>query len=149
MRLAPDAAHEFGGSATDDTALVAKSGHAVHLLPGSRRNFKITYEEDFAMAEALLSSYETRTGTGYDVHAFDASKPGPVRINGIDLPHDYALAGHSDADVGLHAITDAILGAIAEGDIGQLFPPSDMKWKGADSSLFLKEAVRRCAAPVR
>jgi 2-C-methyl-D-erythritol 4-phosphate cytidylyltransferase/2-C-methyl-D-erythritol 2,4-cyclodiphosphate synthase len=140
-------AHEQAqGSATDDTVLVAKAGHAVHLVPGSRRNFKITYEEDFAMAEALLSgSFETRTGTGYDVHAFDANKPGPVRICGIDLPHDHALAGHSDADVGLHAVTDAILGALAEGDIGQLFPPSDMQWKGADSSIFLKEAMRRCA----
>jgi 2-C-methyl-D-erythritol 4-phosphate cytidylyltransferase/2-C-methyl-D-erythritol 2,4-cyclodiphosphate synthase len=142
------AAHEqAGSSATDDTALAAKAGHPAHLLPGSRRNFKITYEEDFAMAEALLAAApETRMGTGYDVHAFDPARPGPVRLCGVDLPHDRALAGHSDADVGLHALTDAILGALAEGDIGQLFPPSDPQWKGADSAVFLREAVRRCAA---
>jgi 2-C-methyl-D-erythritol 4-phosphate cytidylyltransferase/2-C-methyl-D-erythritol 2,4-cyclodiphosphate synthase len=83
-----------------------------------------------------------RMGIGYDVHAFSQNESGPVRICGIDMDHHHKLLGHSDADVGLHAITDAILGAIAEGDIGLLFPPSDDKWKNADSAIFLEEAVR-------
>lgn len=84
----------------------------------------------------------TRTGLGYDVHAFTAIKSGPVRLCGIDVDHPRRLYGHSDADVALHAITDALLGAIAAGDIGQHFPPSDDRWKDADSAMFLREAVR-------
>jgi 2-C-methyl-D-erythritol 4-phosphate cytidylyltransferase/2-C-methyl-D-erythritol 2,4-cyclodiphosphate synthase len=86
---------------------------------------------------------ETRTGSGFDVHAFDPSPADTIRLGGIDIPHTQKLLGHSDADAVLHALTDALLGAISEGDIGQIFPPSDPQWKGADSEIFLKEAVRR------
>lgn len=84
----------------------------------------------------------TRTGLGYDVHAFAQIMGGPVRLCGVDVDHPHRLYGHSDADVALHAITDAVLGAIAAGDIGQHFPPTDPQWKDADSALFLREAVR-------
>ena len=90
----------------------------------------------------MLNNFETRTGTGFDVHAFDTEAiANSVRIGGIDIPHDYKLKGHSDADVALHTITDAILGAIGEGDIGLHFPPSDDQWKGKDSAFFLQAAV--------
>ncbi len=127
---------------SDDTKLVAESGHAVTMVEGSRRNFKITTPEDWALAEQLTgSTMETRTGTGFDVHAFDPQKKGIVRLCGIDIAHDHGLEGHSDADLGLHALTDALLGAVAEGDIGKHFPSSDMQWRNADSSVFLKHAV--------
>lgn len=90
----------------------------------------------------MLSTYETRTGTGFDVHAFDTETAADsVRIGGIDIPHGKKLKGHSDADVALHTITDALLGAIGEGDIGLHFPPSDDQWKGKDSAFFLQKAV--------
>jgi 2-C-methyl-D-erythritol 4-phosphate cytidylyltransferase/2-C-methyl-D-erythritol 2,4-cyclodiphosphate synthase len=133
-------------SFTDDAGLVAAMGVKVHLISGSRENFKITTAEDLAMAEKLLGQTETRTGFGYDVHAFDPAPATQIRLGGIDIPHERKLLGHSDADVILHAVTDAILGAIGEGDIGQLFPPSDMQWKNADSSIFVKEALRRVQA---
>lgn len=129
---------------TDDAGIVRAIGHPVTLVPGNRRNFKITTPDDFHMAKDLIASQvqvETRTALGFDVHAFDPAKPGPVRLGGVDIPHHCSLAGHSDADVGLHAITDALLGTIAAGDIGQHFPPSDPQWKGADSSVFLQKAV--------
>jgi 2-C-methyl-D-erythritol 4-phosphate cytidylyltransferase / 2-C-methyl-D-erythritol 2,4-cyclodiphosphate synthase len=138
-------AHEQAKSknATDDTALVAALGEDVKFVEGSRRNFKITTPADWDMAQQMMESgiLIPRTGFGFDVHAFDAHREGPVRLCGIDVPHGHALAGHSDADVGLHALTDALLGAIASGDIGQHFPPSDPQWRGADSALFLKHAV--------
>lgn len=139
-------AHEkaAGGAETytDDTSLVAALGHPVEFVEGSRMNYKITVPDDFAAAEALLAgAMETRTGTGFDVHAFDPAKPGPVRLAGVDVPHVHALLGHSDADAGLHALTDALLGAMAAGDIGQHFPPSDSRWKGKDSAFFLRHAV--------
>lgn len=131
------------GVYTDDTSLVAALGHPVEFVEGSRMNYKITVPDDFAAAEALLAgAMETRTGTGFDVHAFDPEKPGPVRLGGVDVPHARALLGHSDADAGLHALTDALLGAMAAGDIGQHFPPSDPRWKGKDSAFFLRHAVR-------
>jgi 2-C-methyl-D-erythritol 4-phosphate cytidylyltransferase/2-C-methyl-D-erythritol 2,4-cyclodiphosphate synthase len=144
------AAHEkFRGDDgfTDDAGHVAAMGHAVTLVPGSRMNFKITTPDDLIMAEKLMgASFETRTGMGYDVHAFDPAPATSVRLGGIDIPHDRRLAGHSDADVILHAVTDAILGAIGDGDIGQIFPPSDSQWKGADSAIFVAEALRRLHA---
>lgn len=84
----------------------------------------------------------TRIGMGFDVHAFAQIQGGPVRLCGVDVDHPHRLYGHSDADVGLHAITDALLGAVAAGDIGRHFPPTDPKWKGVDSAVFLREAVR-------
>jgi 2-C-methyl-D-erythritol 4-phosphate cytidylyltransferase/2-C-methyl-D-erythritol 2,4-cyclodiphosphate synthase len=106
---------------------------------------KLTYPEDFAMAEALAGQARiTRIGQGFDVHGF---KPGDgVWLCGVKIAHDRALDGHSDADAGLHALTDAILGAIGEGDIGDHFPPSDPQWKDADSSAFLSHAVALLAA---
>lgn len=136
-------AHGQTGHYTDDTSLVAAMGHEISFVPGSRENFKITTIEDLKMAEKLLPR-APRTGLGFDVHAFT---PGDkTRLCGIDIPHNKSLAGHSDADAGLHAITDALLGAIAAGDIGQHFPPSDPRWKGADSSVFLKHAVEMVRA---
>lgn len=128
---------------TDDTSMVAALGHEIHIVEGSRMNFKITREEDMEMARKILSpDKDTLIGQGFDVHAFDTETSGPVRLCGIDVPHDHKLKGHSDADVGLHAITDAILGAIAEGDIGQHFPPSDDTFKNMDSAVFLEQAVK-------
>ncbi len=136
-----------GGSVTDDTGLVAALGHAVTMVPGSRRNIKITAPEDWDFAESIMGRQtETRTGTGFDVHAFSRDKPGTIRLCGIDIPHEHGLEGHSDADVGLHALTDALLGAMALGDIGQHFPPSDIQWKNASSDRFLKHAVDLVAA---
>lgn len=137
-------AHESskGPDATDDTALVSALGVPVKLVAGSRRNFKITTPEDMEIAERMMNP-ETRTGTGFDVHAF--TEGSSVRLCGVDIPFERALAGHSDADAGLHALTDALLGTIAAGDIGSHFPPSDPRWKGADSAIFLREAARLVA----
>ncbi len=139
-RKAAIAAHrEF----TDDAAIAEWAGIEVGLVMGSPANFKITTEADFARAErqmgALMS--EVRTGTGFDVHRFTGGDH--VWLCGVKIPHTHKLEGHSDADVGLHALTDAILGALGDGDIGQHFPPSDPQWKGAASKLFLADAARR------
>lgn len=127
---------------TDDAGLMRAMGHKVEIVPASRNNIKITTAEDFEMVQAMMAEQtETRTATGYDVHAFEkAHSDRKLMLGGIELPHDVALTGHSDADVILHAITDAILGTINEGDIGTHFPPSDPQWKNADSALFLKKA---------
>ena len=127
---------------TDDTALVSDCGIAVKFVKGSKMNFKITHPEDMALAEAMLKT-ETRMGQGFDVHAFDddAQDVTSIRLCGIDILHDRKLKGHSDADVGLHALTDAILGAIGAGDIGQHFPPSNMDFKNMDSAVFLERAM--------
>lgn len=129
---------------TDDAAVAEAAGLDVRLVMGSEDNIKITRAEDFARAEAILNArqgggmMETRTGLGIDVHRFE---PGDhVMLCGVAIPFDRKLAGHSDADVGLHALTDAILGAIAEGDIGAHFPPSDETWRGASSDRFLAHA---------
>lgn len=144
------AAHEkfkHDDSFTDDAGLLAAMGEEIVLIPSSRDNFKITTNDDFIMAEKLMSSsMQTRTGFGYDVHAFDPAPATHIRLAGVDIPHNKKLLGHSDADVVLHALTDALLGTIGEGDIGQLFPPSDMQWKNADSALFLAEALKRVHA---
>ncbi len=126
---------------TDDGAVAEWAGHKVHLFPGDANNLKVTEASDFAKMERLMSADLTdiRTGQGYDVHAFG---PGDhVWLGGVKIPHTAALIGHSDADVLLHALTDAILGALADGDIGSHFPPSDPQWKGAASDQFLRYAV--------
>ncbi|WP_333612295.1 bifunctional 2-C-methyl-D-erythritol 4-phosphate cytidylyltransferase/2-C-methyl-D-erythritol 2,4-cyclodiphosphate synthase [Brevundimonas bullata] len=128
---------------TDEAAVVERAGGRVRLVEGDARLMKLTYPEDFAMAEALLLK-TTRIGQGYDVHRWG---PGTsVWLCGVEIPHDQTLIGHSDADAGLHALTDAILGAIADGDIGDHFPPSDPQWKGASSDRFLVYAADRVTA---
>lgn len=131
---------------TDDAAVAEWAGIAVVVVAGDDRNFKITTAEDLAMAERLVGAEtpDIRTGSGFDVHKFAAGDS--VWLCGVAVPHSARLDGHSDADVGLHALTDAILGAIGDGDIGQHFPPSDPKWKGAASRVFLEDAARRVAA---
>lgn len=130
---------------TDDAAIAEHVGMAVQLVPGDVANTKITTEEDIVMAERLLASRsEIRVGSGYDVHALG---PGTaVILGGIAIPSDHALVGHSDADVVLHALTDAVLGTLGDGDIGAHFPPSDVTWKGASSDRFLADALARLAA---
>jgi 2-C-methyl-D-erythritol 4-phosphate cytidylyltransferase/2-C-methyl-D-erythritol 2,4-cyclodiphosphate synthase len=126
---------------TDDAAIAEWAGIAVTLTTGSPHNVKLTHPEDFARAERLLGGrpMETRTGTGFDVHPFE---PGDaVWLGGVRIPHTARLKGHSDADAALHALTDAIYGALGEGDIGTFFPPSDPQWKGAASRIFLEHAA--------
>ena len=127
---------------TDDAAIAEHAGLPVRIVEGDAGNTKITNLEDLKMAERFLAAgSETRVGTGYDVHALG---PGTnIMLGGIRIPHDQALIGHSDADVVLHALTDAILGAIGEGDIGTHFPPSDSSLAGANSGRFLAAAVSR------
>ncbi len=131
-----------GKTLTDDAAVAEEAGLAVTLAPGSPDNMKLTQAEDFGMAETLLGRkdkhMEYRTGHGYDVHAFEEGDA--VMLCGVEIPHTHKLKGHSDADAGMHALTDAILGAIGEGDIGDHFPPSDPQWKGAPSHVFLEKA---------
>ena len=118
----------------------------VNVFAGEPGNSKVTHEEDFMRAEAMLGNAlgDVRTGTGIDVHAFG---PGDHAVlGGVRIAHSHALTGHSDADVVLHALTDAILGALADGDIGSHFPPSDPQWKGASSDRFLRFAVERVTA---
>jgi 2-C-methyl-D-erythritol 4-phosphate cytidylyltransferase/2-C-methyl-D-erythritol 2,4-cyclodiphosphate synthase len=132
---------------TDDAAIAEWAGLSVALAPGSSRNLKLTLPEDFARAERLLDGdrqMETRIGSGFDVHPFE---PGDfVTLGGIRIPYDKRLQGHSDADVALHALTDALYGALGEGDIGSHFPPSDPQWRGADSAIFLAHAAAMVAA---
>ena len=131
---------------TDDAALAEWAGLKVSVFPGEPGNIKITNEDDFARAETLAFAAlgDLRTGIGIDVHAFG---PGDhVTLGGIRIAHDRALVGHSDADVALHALTDAILGTLAEGDIGAHFPPSDPQWRHASSDRFLAFAVERVKA---
>jgi 2-C-methyl-D-erythritol 4-phosphate cytidylyltransferase/2-C-methyl-D-erythritol 2,4-cyclodiphosphate synthase len=132
-----------GLNLTDDAAVAEQAGLAVQLVAGGEDNFKVTAAEDFARAERQLmqSLGDIRNGQGYDVHAFGDEPGRPLMLAGIAVPHSRSLAGHSDADVGLHALTDALLGALAEGDIGQHFPPSDARWKGAASDRFLAHAA--------
>ncbi|MBS4049548.1 MAG: bifunctional 2-C-methyl-D-erythritol 4-phosphate cytidylyltransferase/2-C-methyl-D-erythritol 2,4-cyclodiphosphate synthase [Alphaproteobacteria bacterium] len=134
-----------GLALTDDAAVAERAGLAVKLVPGTEENFKVTEPDDFARAERHLMQQlgDIRTGQGFDVHAFSDEPGRKLTIGGLVIPHDKGLAGHSDADVALHALTDAILGALGDGDIGQHFPPSDARWKNADSAAFLKHAVER------
>ena len=122
--------------ATDDAGLLRALGVDVALVPGDPMLEKLTWPADFARAEALATArMSPRTGTGFDVHRLVADKP--LWLCGVEIPHSRGLSGHSDADVAIHALVDAILGALAEGDIGSHFPPSDPQWKGAASSAFL------------
>lgn len=126
---------------TDDLALAERAGLAIAAVPGEDINMKVTTPADFALAESHLRGRlgDSRTGMGYDVHRFTAGDH--VWLCGVKVPHDHGLEGHSDADAGLHALTDAILGAIGEGDIGQHFPPTDERWRGAPSWKFLDHAA--------
>ncbi len=129
-----------GDHLTDDAALAERAGLSVEMIMGTEENFKITTEDDLNRAERLVMAAlgDVRTGLGFDVHQL---VPGDhCWINGIKIPHDRSLLGHSDADVGLHALTDAILGAIGAGDIGRHFPPSEPQWRGAPSDRFLAHA---------
>lgn len=127
---------------TDEAEAVLAAGGRVRTVPGDPRLMKLTYPEDFAMADALIPR-QIRVGTGFDVHRWG---PGAsVWLCGVEIPHDQTLIGHSDADAGLHALTDALLGAIGEGDIGDHFPPTDPQWKGAASDRFLVHAVELIA----
>ncbi len=141
---AAHAAHP--GDAADDVAVARAHGLDVAIVEGDEDNIKITLPGDFARAERILAQREgqepimdVRLGNGYDVHRFCAGDA--VVLCGVRVPHSHGLDGHSDADVGMHAITDALYGALAAGDIGQHFPPSDPQWKGADSAIFLRHAV--------
>jgi len=131
-----------GESLTDDNAVAEKAGIPITLVPSNPDNMKITNPDDLGRAARLLGQNfgDIRTGIGFDVHRLAPGEA--VRLGGISIPHDRTLEGHSDADVVLHAVVDALLGAMAEGDIGAHFPPSDQKWKGADSSLFVRHVVR-------
>lgn len=137
-----DAHRRFKGEElTDDAQLFERSGVKVAITPGHEDNFKITTEEDLMRAERLLyTALETRTGTGFDAHRFEAGDQ--ITLCGVKIPFSQGLKGHSDADVALHALTDAVLGAVGQGDIGQHFPPSDPQWKGASSDRFLAHAAK-------
>ncbi len=140
--LAAHRAHP--GGATDDVAVALAAGLDVAITEGEEENIKITWPADFIRAEGLLAAggqgakMDIRLGNGYDVHAFCDGDH--VMLCGVKVPHSRGLLGHSDADVGMHALTDAIYGALAEGDIGRHFPPSDPQWKGAASEIFLAHA---------
>ncbi|HWC62809.1 MAG TPA: bifunctional 2-C-methyl-D-erythritol 4-phosphate cytidylyltransferase/2-C-methyl-D-erythritol 2,4-cyclodiphosphate synthase [Rhizomicrobium sp.] len=125
--------------ATDDVEIAGLSGLKVEAVPGEETNLKITTETDFALAERLLGG-ESVTAMGYDAHRFGEGDH--VWLCGVKVPHDHGLIGHSDADAGLHALTDAILGSIGAGDIGQHFPPGDERWRGAPSWKFLDHAAK-------
>lgn len=129
---------------TDDAALAEWAGIPVRIVEGSPDNFKITWPEDIAMAAEKMRARpalpDVRTGNGYDVHAFEAGDH--VTLCGVAIPHERGLSGHSDADVGLHALTDALLATCGAGDIGTHFPPSDLQWKGAQSRLFVEHAAK-------
>ncbi|OYX30742.1 MAG: bifunctional 2-C-methyl-D-erythritol 4-phosphate cytidylyltransferase/2-C-methyl-D-erythritol 2,4-cyclodiphosphate synthase [Caulobacterales bacterium 32-69-10] len=129
-----------GMSPTDDAAVLERAGGRVVLIPGDPMLMKLTFAEDFPMAERLAGAARiVRTGFGYDAHRFGPGET--VWLCGVEIPHDRTLIGHSDADAGLHALTDALLGAIGEGDIGDHFPPTDPRWKGASSDRFLRHAL--------
>ncbi|SEN84376.1 bifunctional 2-C-methyl-D-erythritol 4-phosphate cytidylyltransferase/2-C-methyl-D-erythritol 2,4-cyclodiphosphate synthase [Bradyrhizobium sp. OK095] len=138
-RAAKDGRSDF----TDDAAIAEWAGLTVATFEGDVANMKLTTPEDFVREEARLASLlgDIRTGTGYDVHAFGEGDH--LMICGVRVPHTKGFLAHSDGDVGLHALVDAILGALADGDIGSHFPPSDAKWKGASSDQFLKYAIER------
>ena len=145
LRAAYAAWQEDAGEPTDDAAVVARAGGRVVRIAGDPRLMKLTYPEDFEMAERLVApAMTTRIGQGFDAHRFG---PGDaVMLCGVKIAHDHGLVGHSDADAGLHALTDALLGAAGAGDIGDHFPPTDPKWKGADSGVFLRHAAGLVAA---
>lgn len=133
------------GAATDDAALLEAAGLDVAVTTGAEQNIKITHPEDFSRVSGLFEKpMSPRIGTGFDVHAMEMGRP--MILCGVTVPFEKGLAGHSDADVGIHALCDAIYGALAEGDIGRHFPPSEDTWKDADSARFLVHAAGRIAA---
>ena len=137
-----DAYETYSGTATDDIAVALAARMRIARVDGSEHNFKITTDEDFCRARRNVA-VDLRTGNGFDVHAFC---PGSfVTLCGVKIPFGFGLLGHSDADVAMHAITDAIFGGLADGDIGTWFPPTDNKWKNAESKIFLTKAVELCA----
>ncbi|MFM9902343.1 MAG: 2-C-methyl-D-erythritol 4-phosphate cytidylyltransferase [Polaromonas sp.] len=164
LLAALDAAAQAQLTVTDESSAMEAAGHQPRLVPGSAQNFKVTWPEDFALAEAILRQRQHtpathtrnqrsmttpnfpqfRVGEGWDTHALVANRP--LIIGGVTIPHPVGLLGHSDADVLLHAITDALLGAAALGDIGSHFPDTDARFKGADSSVLLAEVGRAVAA---
>ena len=142
------AAHDkaMGHELTDDAAVMEAAGHQIVVVDGDDRNFKLTTPADFRKAESMtmMAQADVRTGMGYDVHRFEEGDH--VWLCGVKIPFIKGLKGHSDADVGLHALTDAILAAVVDGDIGQHFPPSDNRWRGAPSDVFLTFARDRVIA---
>ncbi len=142
--LAAHLAHP--GDAADDAEVARAAGLPVAIVAGDEANIKLTYPADFARATAMMkeTSMDMRVGNGFDVHAFTAGDQ--VWLCGVSVPHSAGLLGHSDADVGMHALTDAIYGALGMGDIGVHFPPSDPQWKGAASHIFLSHAMARARA---
>ncbi len=144
------AAHQSGFiGATDDASLLEAAGEPVAIVPGSDDNIKLTYPDDLVRLERAISPAMSpglipRVGTGFDVHVLTADRK--LFLCGVEVPHDKGLAGHSDADVGIHALCDAIYGALAEGDIGRHFPPSQAEWKDVDSARFLAHAAARITA---
>ncbi|MBL4689991.1 MAG: bifunctional 2-C-methyl-D-erythritol 4-phosphate cytidylyltransferase/2-C-methyl-D-erythritol 2,4-cyclodiphosphate synthase [Rhodospirillales bacterium] len=136
--------HAGGEELTDDAAVAERAGLAVAMVEGAEDNFKVTEPQDLIRAERMLGGGEVRTGFGLDVHRFEDGDH--VTLCGVVIAHDFALQGHSDADVGLHAVTDALLGAIGAGDIGAHFPPTDPQWKGTPSDVFLRHAGELLAA---
>ena len=159
LRLYGD--HDAASEITDDIQLVEADGGRIAAIAGDERLWKLTAPRDFAILSALAGDNavtagdnkmtahplvpDIRTGTGFDVHKFGDGE-GPVMLAGVSIPHERGLAAHSDGDVGLHALCDAIFGALADGDIGSHFPPSDARWKDAESGQFLAFAAERCAA---
>ena len=141
------AAHrKHGGGAADDVEVARAAGLDVAIVEGEEDNLKLTFPGDFARAEAIMKGrgMDIRLGNGFDVHAF--CEGDHVWLCGVKVPHSRGLLGHSDADVGMHALTDAIYGALADGDIGRHFPPSDPQWKGAESHIFLRHAAELARA---
>ncbi len=128
-----------GASVTDDASVVELAGGKIVVVEGDEENFKITTPEDWRVAEAMFS--DVRMGFGYDIHR--TCQGHCIRLGGVDVPAEFGLSGHSDADVVIHALVDALLGALGLGDIGEWFPDTDDKWRGADSSIFLKKAVEK------
>ena len=141
-----DAHRRHGGGAADDVEVARAAGLDVAIVEGEEDNLKLTFPGDFARAEAILKGrgMDIRLGNGFDVHAF--CEGDHVWLCGVKVPHSRGLLGHSDADVGMHALTDAIYGALADGDIGRHFPPSDPQWKGAESHIFLRHAAELARA---
>ena len=134
-----------GAAATDDASLLEAIGESVAIVPGSEDNIKLTYAEDLTRLERIMTDrLIPRVGVGFDVHVLEAGRK--LMLCGVAVPHDKGLAGHSDADVGIHALCDAIYGALAEGDIGRHFPPSEAAWRDADSARFLAHAAERITA---
>ncbi len=143
------AAHEQANGRndfTDDCSIMEANGHTTYIVKGGRHNIKVTWQNDIQECANYMNTSSTQLiGQGFDVHAFGNEGVKTIRLGGIDVPYTRNLTAHSDGDVVLHALTDAMLGAIAAGDIGQHFPPSDMQWKDKDSTFFLNEACRMIA----